>query len=150
VKRIMLTLLAAAVAALPASAQENPAGGPERMGPPSLERLKTALDLDSAQAAQVGALLEARRTAVAQPMETIAAMRKARRAGAPRDSLQAMRPAVQEAMRQIRQADETVHRDLRALLRPDQVQKFDRLHAKRRHAMRQGAARRGQHDPTRR
>lgn len=136
---------AAMLMAMPLAAQGGPGrgmggpGGPMGMGMnmPTVEELTKALDLDAGQQAQVGDLLKTHRENLSGPMRTMQAMREARQRGVPQDSLMQMRPAMQEAMKQARDEQDRYESEMRSVLRPEQLTRWEAFQDERRRQMRE-------------
>lgn len=137
---IMMAALLAGTIAGGAQAQGGAGAVAERMNAmlrgPDVEELRRELQLDDAQHATVRALADTFRAESAAEREAVrAGMQRtmaARQAGVGADSLAALREANRGNVLSLQQRTQAFEERLRAVLRPEQQEAFDRWRAARR------------------
>lgn len=121
----LLTLLVAAAPLLPAQQGQ----GPRRFGGPNIEELTATLNLDSAQQEKIRPMLDRFAADTKGAREVMMGnMQKVRNGETTREAVQAENAA---AMMVVRDYAEGLNKEIRAVLRPDQVKLFDEYLAER-------------------
>jgi Spy/CpxP family protein refolding chaperone len=136
VRRASVILAVALVAgAAQLVAQQGPPRGGRGFGAPSVEELKTALNLSPEQSDRVGGFIATwdKETKVAR--ETLMANFQAMQQGG---DVEALRAENMMAMQHVREKSEALNGQIRGVLSPEQSKAFDAWIAERAQRMRQG------------
>jgi Spy/CpxP family protein refolding chaperone len=132
----MLVAALAAGAGHLAAQQGGQGGGMRRLAAPSIEELKTALNLAPDQQEKVGKIIAKWEADTKGARETLTKNFQAMQSGA--GDVEALRTESMMAMGYLREQSEAMNTDIRALLTPDQSKAFDSWIAERMQRMRQG------------
>ena len=132
---IMLVAILAAGAGHLAAQQGQGGGMQRRLSAPTLEELKTALNLNPDQSDKVGKIVATWGEETKGARELLTANFQAMQSGG---DVEALRAESMMAMQHIRERSEEMNTQIRGVLTPDQSKAFDAFIAERMQRMRQG------------